>query len=208
MTTTTTTILLIDNTSGQDNVVFLPKLKVALEYMQVHVVTCSTARQVMDLQQPIDGIIMSGGPSLLTEKTCPDKFMANCTALSVYPDVPVFGICFGMQLMVKLYGGTLKRLESRREGKQTLIIPNETPKVTCYSSMFIDATQVMPVGFHVTATTGDGLPAIIETTPDRRIPMVACQYHPEDSGEHGFNLLYRFVELCASFETPDKQSRQ
>jgi len=191
-------ILLIDNTTGQENIVFLPKLKVALECMGVDLVTCSTSRQVMDLRQEVDGIILSGGPALLTEKTCPDKFLANCTALVVYPDVPVFGICFGMQFLVKLFGGTLKRLESRREGKQLLVIPNDVSDGTCYSSMFIDATEVMPVGFRVVATTGDGLPAIIETTPDRRVPMVACQYHPEDSGQHGFDLLYRFVELCAS----------
>jgi len=59
----------------------------------------------------LSGIILSGGPqsvsSFLDEKKY-TKFFFN--------KVPVLGICFGMQIMTKIFGGTIKLSENREFG--------------------------------------------------------------------------------------------
>ena len=51
----------------------------------------------------IKGIILSGGPSTVTKKkfqTIPKKIFKI--------KIPILGICYGLQLIAKLYGGKIK----------------------------------------------------------------------------------------------------
>ena len=64
----------------------------------------------------IKGIILSGGPSTVTKKrfqSIPKEiFKAN---------IPILGICYGLQLIAKLYGGKIKASQKRREfGRATI----------------------------------------------------------------------------------------
>ena len=60
--------------------------------------------------QAVKGIIFSGGPSTVTKKkfqTIPKKILSQ--------NIPILGICYGLQLIAKLLGGEIKSSNKRRE---------------------------------------------------------------------------------------------
>ena len=60
--------------------------------------------------QEIKGIILSGGPSTVTIKKYPkipkEIFLKK---------IPILGICYGLQLIAKLFGGSIESLKKKRE---------------------------------------------------------------------------------------------
>ena len=64
----------------------------------------------LDKYTHIKGIILSGGPSTVTAKKfqkIPQKIFEK--------KIPVLGICYGLQLIAKLFGGKIKPSKKRRE---------------------------------------------------------------------------------------------
>ena len=58
----------------------------------------------------IKGLILSGGPSTVTEK----KF--DSISKKIFEKkIPILGICYGLQLIAKLFGGKIKPSKKRRE---------------------------------------------------------------------------------------------
>ena len=58
----------------------------------------------------IKGIILSGGPSSVNSKNfqkIPKKIFEK--------NIPILGICYGLQLIAKLFGGKIKPSKTRRE---------------------------------------------------------------------------------------------
>ena len=58
----------------------------------------------------IRGLILSGGPSTVTKKkfqSVPKKIFKN--------QIPILGICYGLQLIAKLFGGKIKSSKKNRE---------------------------------------------------------------------------------------------
>ena len=65
----------------------------------------------------IKGIILSGGPSTVTKRVYP-KITKNIFK----KNIPILGICYGLQLIAKVFGGRIKNSKKRREfGEATLI---------------------------------------------------------------------------------------
>ena len=65
----------------------------------------------------IKGIILSGGPSTVTNEGFP-KISKKIFSLNI----PILGICYGLQLIAKLFGGKIKSNIKKREfGKAILI---------------------------------------------------------------------------------------
>ena len=194
------TILLVDNAHTQEHAAFYPLLRDALASLSgQRVLEARTAAEVSSVDpRHVTGVVLSGGPALLTRRLCVDTYAANLAALVLFGDRPVLGVCFGMQVMVKVFGGALRRLGRRRSGERELrLVPGTRsallrglPRRACFASAFVDATSEVPPGFRVVAETADGLPAAIE-----RGHLFAIQYHPEASGEHGRRVLTNFTAL-------------
>ena len=70
----------------------------------------------------IRGLIFSGGPSSVTSKkfeTIPKKIFEK--------QIPILGICYGLQLIAKLFGGKIRSSKSKREfGRAYLIKKNSS----------------------------------------------------------------------------------
>ena len=71
-----------------------------------------TPKELLNINEfnNIKGFILSGGPSTVTEKkfqTVPKKIFQK--------KIPVLGICYGLQLIAKIFGGKIKPSKKRRE---------------------------------------------------------------------------------------------
>ena len=62
------------------------------------------------------GIILSGGPSTVTQQ----KFQ-SIPKIIFSKKIPILGICYGLQLIAKLFGGKIKSSKKRREFGRAII---------------------------------------------------------------------------------------
>mgnify|MGYP000079275037 FL=1 len=64
----------------------------------------------------VKGLIFSGGPSTVTRK----KFQSIPKEI-LKKKIPILGICYGLQLISKIFGGKIKTSKKKREfGRATL----------------------------------------------------------------------------------------
>ena len=113
----------------------------------------------------IRGIIFSGGPSSVNEK----KFQTVSKEI-FGKKIPILGICYGLQLIAKLFGGTIKPSKKRREfGRAYLIKKNSSLLTKNYLKTkrlvwmsHEDAVIKLPLGFKIIASTKDSKLTIIE----------------------------------------------
>ncbi len=142
------------------------------------------------------GIILSGGPSSVYEPGAPD------VEEEVYQlGTPVFGICYGHQLMARALGGKVVPSEKREFGKAEisvvepgLLFRDLPERQTCWMSHG-DTVLAPPPGFLVMAVT-ESTPVAAMGDPARS--MYAVQFHPEVvHTQHGKELIRRFVvDVC------------
>ncbi|HEV3381535.1 MAG TPA: glutamine-hydrolyzing GMP synthase [Trebonia sp.] len=140
-------------------------------------------------------IILSGGPSSVyapEAPAVPDGLFAA--------GVPVFGICYGHQVMVRELGGTVERTGAAEYGGTSLVMTGDghlleglPPQFSVWMSHG-DTSTVAPPGFTVTART-QTTPAAVVEDPSRG--LYGAQFHPEVMHtEHGQRILRRFLELA------------
>jgi len=123
------------------------------------------------------GIILSGGPSSVYDTDAPHSDPAIFDL-----GIPIFGICYGMQLMTKQLGGKVERSEKREYGRAMM----ELDDVEDVFSGFDGRTEVwmshgdridaMPDGFMRIAHT-EHCPVAAMKDSDRR--FYGVQFHPE-----------------------------
>lgn len=142
-------------------------------------------------------IILSGGPKSVHVDGAPVLDPA------IYDlGIPIFGICYGHQLIAQQLGGEVSRggrgeygraLLTRNSEKSTLLhdLPSE---YSVWMSHF-DFVARMPIGFVSSASTPDAPIAVMENAQRK---VWAVQFHPEVvHSEYGQKVLERFlVELA------------
>ncbi len=140
------------------------------------------------------GIILSGGPSSVNAEN------AHLVEKELFSqNIPVLGICYGMQLTTHLLGGTVKKGERGEYGKANLSIieTNSLLKDVAADSVVwmshFDEVSEVPQDFTINAVT-DVISAI--SNEERKIYCV--QFHPEVSHtEEGSKMLSNFVfNIC------------
>jgi GMP synthase (glutamine-hydrolysing) len=148
------------------------------------------------------GVILSGGPSSVSDQGAP-----ACDARVFDLGVPVLGICYGMQLMVDVLGGEVRRSGHREFGHAMVHVNAATagaegPRL--FSSLPADLrvwashgddVSAVPPGFSVTATSATTPIAAMES-PARRLH--ALLFHPEVAHtDHGLAILRNFAyDVC------------
>lgn len=143
-------------------------------------------------------IILSGGPHSVHEfgSPClPDGFFDYTTSNRI----PVLGICYGLQLLVKLLGGVVKPADSQEYGG-TEIIPVKGSRLFGSSELAMrqfvwmshgDEAVKLPDGFSVVGTSVQGGIAAIENTS---IAVYGLQFHPEVThSKYGMEMLRHFL---------------
>ncbi|MFR9757039.1 glutamine-hydrolyzing GMP synthase [Streptomyces sp. TR06-5] len=142
-------------------------------------------------------IILSGGPSSVYADEAPTIDRALFEA-----GVPVFGMCYGFQLMAQALGGTVDNTGSREYGRTDLHVSQPgsslfegTPDEQQVWMSHGDACSAAPAGFTVTAST-DLVPVAAFEDDERR--LYGVQYHPEVMhSTHGQQVLEHFLHRGA-----------
>ncbi len=145
------------------------------------------------------GIILSGGPCSVLDKDAP-------AAPQIVFDlgVPVFGICYGQQTMVKQLGGTVEGEQSREFGRAFVDVTDHSAITRhvwdkgAHEQVWMshgDHVSTLPEGFHVIAKS-DGAPFAFIGDTERK--FYGVQFHPEVVHTlHGADLLKNFThEVC------------
>ncbi|MDF1592632.1 MAG: glutamine-hydrolyzing GMP synthase [Desulfobacterales bacterium] len=142
------------------------------------------------------GVILSGGPSSIYEKQSP-KVDPGIFHLNI----PILGICYGMQFMVDALGGRVERAGKREYGFAALNIARQSglfvgvkKKTGCWMSHG-DSITKLPPGFAATASTENTRFAAAADSTHKRYGV---QFHPEV--EHtplGKKMLRNFMfDIC------------
>lgn len=111
------------------------------------------------------GIILSGGPSSVYDEHAP-----KCDPEIWNLGIPILGVCYGMQLMVKQLGGNVERADRGEYGKAAIVINDPTDLLTNVENSSImwmshgDSVTQMPDGFKLLAHT--------DNTPSAAIAMM------------------------------------
>lgn len=142
------------------------------------------------------GVIFTGGPNSVYEEKAP-----HIDAAVFELGVPVLGLCYGMQMMAYLLGGTVKEADKREFGKtettvdtKSLVFKGLKEKEIVWMS-HTDYVAEIPEGFKITAHT-EHCPVAAMENADKK--LYAMQYHPEVlHTEHGKEMLHNFLfEVC------------
>jgi len=133
-------------------------------------------------------VILSGGPSSVYEEGAP-QLPAQFLQYQEKAQLPLLGICYGMQLLAKTLGGEVKGAETREYGRMG-VVPESGSQFYAWMSHG-DEVRIPPPGFRCVARSVNGIPAIIEN-PDRKI--YGLQFHPEVTHtENGISFLKKFL---------------
>ncbi|WP_327092865.1 anthranilate synthase component I [Nonomuraea sp. NBC_01738] len=145
-----------------------------------------------------DLVVLSPGPGW------PSDFGISALIDEVYArELPVFGVCLGLQAMVEQAGGTLElgHPEHGKRGQvaqlaEGALLAGLPPVFTAARYHSVHAKQAGVVGFTATAETPDGNVMAIEDPANRRF---AVQFHPESiltaEGDAGARIIANVLRL-------------
>lgn len=165
------------------------------------------------LRENVKGLILSGGPSSVTQGDTP-----RAPDMIFSLGIPILGICYGMQTMAQQLGGEVKTAESLGKSREfgyaevrarghTLLLENIADVVTAEGFGILkvwmshgDSVTHMPAGFTLMAST---LACPIAGMADESRRFYGVQFHPEVTHTpQGTAMLERFVKtICGC--TPD-----
>lgn len=161
---------------------------------EVSTVRTPVPDEVFDRYQP-DLVVLSPGPGSPSDFDCKNTIKAARSR-----DLPIFGVCLGLQAITEAYGGQLRQLAVPMHGKPSrirvlepgLVFAGLGKEVTVgrYHSLFADPST-LPSDFIITAESDDGTIMGIEHSKE---PIAAVQFHPESIMTLGQDAGMRMIE--------------
>jgi carbamoyl-phosphate synthase small subunit len=160
------------------------------------VVPASTsAAEVLALKP--DGIFLSNGPG---DPASMNKEVAEIREL-LKSKVPMFGICFGHQLLGRAFGGnTFKLVFGHRGGNQPVKeLSDPHVEITSHNHGFAVSAESLPPDVEITHINLND--QCVEGMRHRTLPVISVQYHPEAApgphdAEHHFQRFVRLMEAA------------
>ncbi|HSA39202.1 MAG TPA: glutamine-hydrolyzing GMP synthase [Mycobacterium sp.] len=143
-------------------------------------------------------VVLSGGPASVYAEGAPTVDPALFDL-----DIPVFGICYGFQVMTRALGGTVARTGTSEYGRTDLnvtggVLHSGLPSLQPVWMSHGDAVTEAPSGFEVVAHSAGAPVAAFE---DRARRLAGVQYHPEVlHSPHGQQVLSRFLHEMAGID--------
>ena len=140
----------------------------------------------------IKGIILSGGPATVTKKSSPKIPMYIFSK-----NIPILGICYGLQLIAKSFGGKVKFGNKKREFGRAILKKNKNSLLTknffrkSKTKVWMshqDIVYKIPKGFNKIASTKDSTLTIIENKEKK---LFGIQFHPEVTHTNKWDILIK-----------------
>jgi anthranilate synthase len=150
--------------------------------------------QDMLKREKFDLLVLSPGPGR------PEDFgIRNTIDTALAKQLPIFGVCLGVQAIGEYFGGVLGQLAQPAHGRPSRVqvrggrlmqnLPNEIV-IGRYHSLFVERDS-MPEVLTVTASTEDGVAMAIE---HKTLAVGGVQFHPESLMSLGGEVGLRIVE--------------
>jgi len=161
---------------------------------------------VPEITKSIKGVILSGGPSSVSDAEAP-----YLDLISIRGKVPVLGVCYGAQFIASQNGGTVSPSKHREYGRARLskvdTHDNLLKEMSLNSQVWMshaDTITYLPDHYQIIASTDDVAVAAFRVSGE---PTYGIQFHPEVThSEEGKIVLRNFVVHicdCAQDWTPD-----
>jgi GMP synthase (glutamine-hydrolysing) len=166
-------------------------------YCEILACTTPAWSQETAAARGLTALILSGGPSSVDDHDAP-AFDAGWLAL----DLPVLGICYGMQLLAALHGGAVDRAERREFGAAEVEVDDTCalfaglgPREAVWMSHG-DHVHRLPAGWRAVAQSPNCPIAAMVDAEGRRFGI---QLHPEvEHSQHGAAMLANFLAVAGA----------
>ena len=144
----------------------------------------------------VSALILSGGPSSVNDLDAPQ------ITTDIYKlDIPVLGICYGVQYTVKSFGGKIQSSDGREYGRSKIHYTKEhqlfrnIPENNTVWMSHGDHIESIPDVFEIVALSEKQVPAALV---HKFLPIFGLQFHPEVvHSENGKEILDNFLfEIC------------
>lgn len=147
-------------------------------------------------QRNVVGLIFSGGPASVYDENAP-----VCRPEVFDSGIPIFGICYGLQLACRMTGGDVSASPSREYGRTQLIVKRarglltHIPSPTMVWMSHGDVVTKLPEDFEELASTRNSSFAAVQ---HRTRPIYGVQFHPEVTHTPcGGQIIRNFLfEIC------------
>ncbi|AHH11285.1 glutamine-hydrolyzing GMP synthase (plasmid) [Borrelia coriaceae] len=159
------------------------------------IITYSVSAQEIKDMHPV-GIILSGGPASVYLEGAPT------VDIEIFKlGIPILGICYGMQLVIKLFGGVISKCDKQEFGDTELFIEDNRSNLFLGLSGKLkvmmshgDNIEKVPSNFKQIASTKTCIAAVF--SEEKKI--YGLQFHPEATcSEVGNQILKNFVfKIC------------
>jgi para-aminobenzoate synthetase component 2 len=154
-----------------------------------------------------DGVLLSPGPGTPERAgVCVDLIRETAGQM------PVFGVCLGLQAMAVAFGGRVGRAPELLHGKTSEVFHDGAGVLhglpspftaTRYHSLAVDQ-QTVPREFDVTGLTASG---VIMAMRHRDLPIEGVQFHPESVlTEGGHRLLANWLTMCGDADAVERSA--
>lgn len=186
-------LVLVLDFGGQYNQLIARRVREAKVYSEM--VSYRTPLEKIKAMNP-KGIILSGGPASVNQENAP------VVDPRIYElGIPILGICYGMQLMVKQLGGDVEKAETHGYDIAEIMVDSDEGvwqglkgKRQCWLSHG-DIIKDLPAGFNIAARTDNNL---IAAMYHKEKKLYGIHYHPEvKQTPEGQLLLENFLyQVC------------
>jgi len=144
----------------------------------------------------LKGIILSGGPSSVFDAGAP-----FCDKKVFELNVPILGICYGLQLLAYLFGGKVEKSKSREYGKAIIKIEEHKDLFKGFKKKLQvwmshgDFVSRLPKDYRKSASS-ENIPFAAVKNPKKKI--FGVQFHPEVAHtQNGIRIIQNFLyDIC------------
>lgn len=151
----------------------------------------------------LKGVILSGGPSSVLDKNSPKISNKDYNYISGL-NIPILGVCYGLQLLVQLNKGKVHKSTHREYGYTKIHTLKNGKLFKGASKEFIawmshgDSIDKMPAGFTVYSRSSNKVVSSFEA-PEKN--LYGVQFHPEvHHTQNGTQILKNFVFNICKFK--------